>query len=701
MRSFTSLHQVTVLLLIMVLSLVNGESCWDHFAVMNSARAGGNVLQSGIYAYLVGGTFKSYYVQCRSLFLGLVEEKGEQEAILTFKCGEYYKESDWNNQIDPVELQSGFMEPALTPKLTKGIHGRSFAALVDSEIFICYACRWSLDGIFDDQLFKVKVHNLEDSAQGMVKARSLGSRRRGASMVSFGGFLWFFGGLSDVEPPYAVDHVERYNVTTDLLDRDPKWRAPFGLGLCDCSTSTTHDSIILFNCLNCTSQAYVPNVLHFNVAAGGVWSLSPSILGNEIPQIGSSNAVRVGRFTASVWPNGPISPGVQMYDATMGVAFEYPVQQAFPVSHPMFLAVGSKVYMFGGSYIDTGESGDGAAKTFDGESRSDVPGGDVTLPPKSDANYFNAIRYVREVRLLPDTEVYYDASPAVLPNQTIKLKNTAECQAPTEVLALSFDPQCTRFVDLDDIVQCNDGVLEFSMKKVPTDVTKLWICRTEGICSPDTTVPCHAAIAYNGSGNAQSDCRWEGCCWTSAGKCVGTLPVKTKADVAKSYWIAVTVTPIVVQRPTPANTPAAFLDTKWFKLIIGLSAALILYFIILCLWRRGHRAGSNAGNSTLDSLFSNNSNSGFGVFGKKYQVVKRIGQGGFGTVFHAIRRADKADVAGWKDTPIAADRGRKFGDKLPQGVCDFVAAVEHFTGAKVISIGNGPEGPNIIYVKSQ
>ena len=42
---------------------------------------------------------------------------------------------------------------------------------------------------------------------------------------------------------------------------------------------------------------------------------------------------------------------------------------------------------------------------------------------------------------------------------------------------------------------------------------------------------------------------------------------------------------------------------------------------------------------------------------------------------------------------------RKPGTPLPKGVCDFISTVEHFTGATVISIGNGPEGPNIIYVK--
>lgn len=55
-------------------------------------------------------------------------------------------------------------------------------------------------------------------------------------------------------------------------------------------------------------------------------------------------------------------------------------------------------------------------------------------------------------------------------------------------------------------------------------------------------------------------------------------------------------------------------------------------------------------------------------------------------------------INGWRDSPIAATKREK-GTPLPQGVCDFIAAVEHFTKAKVLSIGNGPKGSNIIYLK--
>lgn len=57
-------------------------------------------------------------------------------------------------------------------------------------------------------------------------------------------------------------------------------------------------------------------------------------------------------------------------------------------------------------------------------------------------------------------------------------------------------------------------------------------------------------------------------------------------------------------------------------------------------------------------------------------------------------------IKGWKGSPIAATK-RTPGTPLPQGVCDFVATVEHFTGAHVISIGNGPEGANIIYLQKE
>ncbi|RNF06265.1 putative adenylosuccinate synthetase [Trypanosoma rangeli] len=55
-------------------------------------------------------------------------------------------------------------------------------------------------------------------------------------------------------------------------------------------------------------------------------------------------------------------------------------------------------------------------------------------------------------------------------------------------------------------------------------------------------------------------------------------------------------------------------------------------------------------------------------------------------------------VNGWRQTPIAASK-RKVGEPLPRGVCEFIATVEHFTKAKVISVGNGPRGSDIIYLK--
>lgn len=54
----------------------------------------------------------------------------------------------------------------------------------------------------------------------------------------------------------------------------------------------------------------------------------------------------------------------------------------------------------------------------------------------------------------------------------------------------------------------------------------------------------------------------------------------------------------------------------------------------------------------------------------------------------------------WKDTPIASDK-RNYDDPLPKEVCDFIGTIEGLTGAQVISIGNGPEGKDLIYVKKE
>ncbi len=55
-------------------------------------------------------------------------------------------------------------------------------------------------------------------------------------------------------------------------------------------------------------------------------------------------------------------------------------------------------------------------------------------------------------------------------------------------------------------------------------------------------------------------------------------------------------------------------------------------------------------------------------------------------------------MPGWKDTPIGVGK-RDPNDPLPQTVQNFIGAVEKLTGLEVISVGNGPETDNLIYVK--
>ena len=53
---------------------------------------------------------------------------------------------------------------------------------------------------------------------------------------------------------------------------------------------------------------------------------------------------------------------------------------------------------------------------------------------------------------------------------------------------------------------------------------------------------------------------------------------------------------------------------------------------------------------------------------------------------------------GWKGNPIAAGK-RDSNSPLPKPVQDFVGAVEHYTKAEVISIGNGTDGGDLIYLR--
>jgi len=61
-------------------------------------------------------------------------------------------------------------------------------------------------------------------------------------------------------------------------------------------------------------------------------------------------------------------------------------------------------------------------------------------------------------------------------------------------------------------------------------------------------------------------------------------------------------------------------------------------------------------------------------------------------------------VNGWRETPIFARSEwwtkRETPIKMPKPICEMLDIIEHFTGTKVISIGNGPKGEDIIYIKT-
>ena len=55
-------------------------------------------------------------------------------------------------------------------------------------------------------------------------------------------------------------------------------------------------------------------------------------------------------------------------------------------------------------------------------------------------------------------------------------------------------------------------------------------------------------------------------------------------------------------------------------------------------------------------------------------------------------------LEGWPDEPINSAKRAKDAP-LPVGVQDLIGTIEHFTGATVISIGNGPGPDDLIYIK--
>eukprot|EP00929_Paragymnodinium_shiwhaense_P008097 TRINITY_DN112024_c0_g1_i1.p1 TRINITY_DN112024_c0_g1~~TRINITY_DN112024_c0_g1_i1.p1 ORF type:complete len:659 (+),score=179.07 TRINITY_DN112024_c0_g1_i1:99-2075(+) len=60
-------------------------------------------------------------------------------------------------------------------------------------------------------------------------------------------------------------------------------------------------------------------------------------------------------------------------------------------------------------------------------------------------------------------------------------------------------------------------------------------------------------------------------------------------------------------------------------------------------------------------------------------------------------------VRGWRGTPLFARsdfwKNRSSPMQLPEPVCELLDTIEHFTGTKVVSFGNGPRGEDIVYIK--
>jgi len=60
-------------------------------------------------------------------------------------------------------------------------------------------------------------------------------------------------------------------------------------------------------------------------------------------------------------------------------------------------------------------------------------------------------------------------------------------------------------------------------------------------------------------------------------------------------------------------------------------------------------------------------------------------------------------VQGWRDTPIFARsewwKSQQHPVALPDNVCALLDIIEHFTGTTIISIGNGPRGDEIVYLR--
>ena len=584
-----------IFVLLLLSSTVSSESCWVSWTKLPNPRTGANVVRIGTHAYVVGGTSDASYDKCRSRYFAAFEQ--------TVICTPNY-------ELDVFKLNLLAPNPGLAPPLATGIHGRSFAVGIEQTIYLCYACAWSLGGNRSTSLVAIDV-----PANTLSLRMPMPSPRVGACLVNFGGdTLFVFGGLLDAWPD---DHVLIHNISEN------RWTSLHAgpttpRNLCDCSSSVGKQQIFLFNCLNCTSQQPISDVFVYNVQQN-TWTGRQSIEG--FPQIGASSGATLGRFATSIWPNAARSPHVLMYDMVLDTVLNEPVDKMQPrLQHSAYITFGVNVFAFGGNAFNE------SSGTFGAVSNE-----------------------VYQVPLLFDLTPNYNTSAPFSQDQDIYFFTNDKCPSPTQELRLSLTPDCRQFIG--NSTRCDrrssTGLVVFPAPKIDIEEggsRQLWICTTEGTCDVSTSArrPCSRPPPYQDPVPViQRHCRWNGCCWQN-NSCFAAEPLTTQFAKDTAYWYAVNVmNPITVVGPGIAIANSAWYTTKGFKIAVGLAGAIILYIIIICVWRQ-NAARANSGSS-IDSLFA--SNSSFGAFGKKYQVVKKIGQGGFGTVFHATRRSDGMDVA--------------------------------------------------------